>query len=166
MDISDQEFYSYADTSSASSITQALDELESYIESEGPYDGVMAFSQGSGIAATLMARKMAEDPMGQALSPLFRCAIFFSGIPAADPEALLRHEVAILKREVIEIPTTHIWGSNDDKIYGFDLNNVCKAGARGTFIWNGGHSIPGFKNKEALTGAVEVIRRTIHEASV
>lgn len=51
------EYFAYFDQDSASSITKALDDLESYIASaDKPFDAVMGFSQGAGLAAMYMIR--------------------------------------------------------------------------------------------------------------
>lgn len=156
---------------SVSSCTAALDDLEDYIAAEGPFDGVMAFSQGAGLAATLMVRKLLQEPMQQRLNPLFKCAIFFSGGLPGDPAALRKNQLRPLSfdidGEVIDVPTAHIWGSNDQQYptFGHVLSQLCKLEMRAVFIHQGGHEIPGSNSKDAVTATVQAIRRTIAKAT-
>ena len=165
------QFFQYADESSAQSCIKAIDDLEWYIQNDGPFDGVMAFSQGAGLAATLMVRKIKEDPISQRLSPLFKCAIFFCG---AVPEDLFGVAQGGSRRlmsfeddgQVIEIPSAHIWGRSD-QIYphfGPVLSGMCKKSARADFVHEGGHEVPGPKYPEAVKTAVRCIERTIKRA--
>ena len=51
------EYFAYFDQDSASSIIKALEDLDSYIASaDKPFDAVMGFSQGAGLAAMYMIR--------------------------------------------------------------------------------------------------------------
>lgn len=161
---------SYLDEKTASSCTAALDDLEDYIAAEGPFDAVMAFSQGAGLAAMLMVRKLQQEPMQQRLNPLFKCAIFFSGGFPGDPAALRKNELRPLSydtdEEVIHLPTAHIWGANDQQYptFGPVLSQLCKHETRMVFMHQGGHEIPGTSSKEAVTATVHAIRRTVAKA--
>jgi hypothetical protein len=46
------EFFAYADFNDLASCLTALNQLDAYIAAEGPFDGLIAFSQGATIAAT------------------------------------------------------------------------------------------------------------------
>lgn len=50
-----------------------MDDLEEYVKSEGPFDGVLAFSQGAALAAMLIARDTFPAP--------FAFAVFICGGP-------------------------------------------------------------------------------------
>lgn len=165
------EFFQYAEETSAESCLKAIDDLEDYVRSDGPFEGVMAFSQGAGLAATLMIRKYKKDPIGQRLSPLFKCAIFFCGAVPEDPCVVAQGNVRRLMRaeddgEVIEIPTAHIWGKNDQLYPNFGpvLSGLCKKSVRAHLLHEGGHEVPGPKYPDALKDAVRCIERTIKRA--
>ncbi|KAF2093097.1 hypothetical protein NA57DRAFT_81776 [Rhizodiscina lignyota] len=103
-------YWAYFDPSSASSILQAIEDLAAYIASEGPFDGVMAFSQGAALAAMLLARP--------SLAPVFTFAIFIcAGAPYCE-KSLRRGVPRFLSPEkdgaVINVPTAHIIGRKDD----------------------------------------------------
>jgi Serine hydrolase (FSH1) len=167
---SDASFFAYFDSTSAPSSLKAVNELDAYIAAEGPYDGVIAFSQPAALVTTLMIRKLKEDPEGHRADPLFKCAIFFSpAIMPVDYEALQVGEVRKLSftadGEIIDIPTAHIWGCNDQwAATGNELSRMCKARVRSVFIHDGGHEMPGPGSKVAVTHTVNVIQRAIDTA--
>ena len=146
------------------SCRKALDDLDAYITEEGPFDAVLAFSQGAALAATFIIRKFNQDPKQQHINSVFKCAIFISGGIPRDPAALLYDEMRSLDYptdgEVIPVPTAHIWGSND-LLSPSELSRLCKSQGRTTFIHGGGHEVPGSRSKDAVTGTVHAIRRTI-----
>jgi hypothetical protein len=150
---------------------QACDDIESYIATEGPFDGVIAFSEGAIVAAGLILYKVLVQPEQQRTAPLFRCAIFFSGGTPMDPASFLKGEIrpveATTYGEVINIPTAHIWGSNDTQgsDIGASLRAVCNAELRSTLIHQGGHEIPTPKDVDAFKKMVRYIRKTIDRAT-
>ena len=93
-----------------------------------------------------------------------------SGGPPGDHQALEQDEVKLLDQsadgEMIMIPTTNIWGSNDRLLPGLSpqLSKLCQADIRTDFIHEGGHEVPGSGSKDAVTAAVHAIRRTVDKA--
>ena len=130
----------------------------------------MAFSQGAGLAASLLVRKMQQDPVRQRLYPLFRCGVFFSGGVPEDPAGISRKERRLLSYkhdgEVIDIPTAHIWGENDQLYPSFGpvLSQLCKKDLRADFVHQGGHEVPGSKSSDAVANTIRAIKRTIERA--
>lgn len=127
----------------------------------------MAFSSGAALAATLLIRKMQQNPIDQHLKPIFKCAIFFcGGIPAVFQKDEYRlvdpNEDGILLR----IPTAHIWGSQDKEYpdYGPVLYNSCQEDLRERFIHHGGHVIPGSKDRIGVQNAVRLIKNVMQKA--
>lgn len=163
-------FYSYFDKQSLESARQALDDLDTYVSREGPFDGVMAFSEGARAAATLLVHKMQQNPKQARRYPIFKCAVFFSGGVPGDPSALLRDEVRIMDYatdgEVIGIPTAHVYGLNDgtEPRIGIALAGLCNAKLRSVYVHSGGHEIPASRDREALFGTVSCVQRTIDKA--
>lgn len=68
-----------------------------------------------------------------------------------------------LHRDLLRIPTAHVWGSADETAPtgGVDLAQLCDPSARLTLVHEGGHEIP---RKAHLTECVHVIRRTLYLA--
>ncbi|KAL4785498.1 serine hydrolase-domain-containing protein [Aspergillus varians] len=80
---SDDEYYAYYDPDSSTSFQTALMHLQSYLAVEGPFDGVLAFSQGvSLVSALLLDRSLTRVP--------FRCAVFICGRPPPIPTVYVR----------------------------------------------------------------------------
>ncbi|KAL4934788.1 hypothetical protein BDV06DRAFT_229449 [Aspergillus oleicola] len=148
-------------------LTQPIKDLEKFIATEGPYDGVIAFSQGITAAATLIIRNTQEG------KPIpFQCAIFFS--PRMGPLDLggssrTRRAVEIdpdTHRGVIKIPTALIWGSQDpNRVKTEEISPLFAPGCIETYIHSGGHEVPGTGSNEAVIRSVNVIRRAIDAGS-
>ncbi|MCJ1352681.1 MAG: hypothetical protein MMC33_002665 [Icmadophila ericetorum] len=165
----DDDFYAYLDETNVEGCLEALDDLETYIMKEGPFDGVMAFSAGAGFIASLMIRRRRQNPTREHLNPLFKCAIFFSGgVPGE--LSVDGSKIGLLSfdtdGELIEIPTAHIWGANDQlyPTFGPVLSKLCKKETRAVFIHDGGHELPASEDKQAVGKSLEVIGTTIERA--
>jgi hypothetical protein len=162
-----EEFLEYADQSSPESCIQALLALDSFIEEEGPFDAVMAFSQGAALASSLMIYRLRKDPERESASPTFRSAVFFSGGPPEDPSDITSGSRRVMNYqangEIIGIPTVHIWGKYDQlyPTFGPVLSKLCKASDREESIHDGGHEIPGPRDQVAVARTVQLIKRTI-----
>jgi len=176
----------------------ALRSLSHHISENGPYDGVIAFSQGACLAATLMLQHQSQDTdsefgLGDSDEPLFKCAIFLSGILPLDPDALAhgqRKQIGKINAaeaqycdsgsedsdsedqgdwvDAFRIPTAHIWGANDDYPLpqGDRLYKLCPAHLRVAVTHQEGHSIPGKRSEAALKKMVRAVRKTIERADM
>ena len=158
-------FFAYADWDDLASCRAALDQLGAYIAAEGPFDGLLAFSQGATIAATYLAHVQRSGKP----SP-FKCAVFFSAGGVFDVNLLAEGEVKLLTPdrvgEVIGIPTAHIWGLHDNTpIHPAAVEAVCVAEKRQVFSHEGGHEIPGVRSPADVKGSVRVMRRVISMAA-
>ena len=84
----------------------ALKFLLKIMEEQGPFEGIIGYSEGATVASTLLLleqRRFHE----KGIAPMFKYAIFFAGWPPMDP----RTHAMILSDEsdeMIEIPTCHI----------------------------------------------------------
>ncbi|KAJ2971515.1 hypothetical protein NUW58_g9396 [Xylaria curta] len=163
-----EEFLQYLEGDSVESAIKALQDLERLVDEEGPFDGVMAFSQAAAMAATFILRSQRKDPEKHGPRPVFRCAVFFCGGVPVDPSDLQDHgtirPLNVEKDgEVIHIPTAHIWG-HDDQLYptfGPVLSKLCCGEQRADFIHQGGHEIPGAKSPSSVVQAARAIKRAI-----
>ncbi|RDL33233.1 uncharacterized protein BP5553_08672 [Venustampulla echinocandica] len=68
----------------SSEILAAHEYIRTVIEEEGPFDGVMGFSQGSALAASMLLQHEIDHPKSP---PPFRFAIFFSCFLVVSPDA-------------------------------------------------------------------------------
>ncbi|KAL8638785.1 MAG: hypothetical protein Q9228_004094 [Teloschistes exilis] len=108
-------YYAYYVPEIRVTVREALDDLDAYIAEEGPFDGLLAFSQGACLAAMHLVRQSVEHPSA---TPSFRCAIFIACPNVYDLSAFVeRGEFRCLNPKTdghpIQIPTVHIWGEKD-----------------------------------------------------
>lgn len=165
------EYFDYFSPDSVESVKQALDDLSGFIESNGPYDGIIAFSQGGCLASTFLIQQTTLHPK----TPLpFKCAIFLSSINPTDPRALDSGDARFLDPRVdgdqmlAGLPTAHIWGRNDtlwancsETLYG-----LCDPRLRLLLLHDEGHTVPGVRAQEELLASVRVISRTVERAEM
>ncbi|KAJ5925180.1 hypothetical protein N7454_007819 [Penicillium verhagenii] len=153
--------FSYFDPDSVPASLKAVKDLEHFIEKEGPYDGVLGFSQGMMLACTLLMRNVQEKR-----TLPFKCAIFFSPRMAPlDFADLGRGKFTEINPEdvmnKIGIPTTLVWGSADQYAgKAIELQGLFLHDSLSTVVHDGGHEIPGYAFKDALAQTVKVVRRT------
>ncbi|KAH8432809.1 uncharacterized protein LDX57_010438 [Aspergillus melleus] len=166
----EDEFLMYVDDSLESRV-RALSDMKEYITDEGPFDALLAFSQGASCGASLLLHLEREyRKRGGPASP-FKCAVFFCGGPPEDPRDLelgvARIMDARVDGEVLDLPTGHVWGRNDDRYgYGPGLSALCCGDKREVFVHEGGHEIPGVRDPEGVLKAVQVVKRTLARAEV
>ena len=106
-------FLQYVNEGSETSYCKALTDLETHIAEDSSFDRVMAFSQGAGLAASLLSHQTQMDAHKAHLYPAFSCPIFFSGGVPKDPrakpgEGSTRPMWWEDDGEVVEIPTVHV----------------------------------------------------------
>lgn len=137
----------------------ACDFLQQYVEQHDgdPFDGVLGFSEGASVAASLIFRQSAE----KWTSP-FRFAIFICGFPPFQLDSngiMLADEVA----ERINIPTAHILGSKDLVSQASRaLYNLCHQPSASIFEHNGAHTIPW--NLATTQGIAKEIRSVVERS--
>lgn len=141
-----------------------MEDLGRYVAADGPFDGVIAFSQGTSLAAALVLEHQLRPACGNLL---FKCAIFLSGrMPYIDAG----HEPGIpdcvggtASEATMEIPTTHIFGCNDEVEpgQGLALSRICNPQNRYVFEHDGGHIVPGPRDKDALIDSANTIKRML-----
>jgi hypothetical protein len=154
--------FQYFEPNDVKSCQKVLADLQKFIAVEGPFDGVIAFSQGATVASTLIVQHARRNP---GAAPVFKCAIFFSGGQPCDPDLLDYGKLRLMNfeedGEVIFVPTASIWGRNDPLPWMGKIDRVCAADQRIVYIHDGVHEIPGPKMKDAVTDCVNVIRRVV-----
>ena len=87
------------------SMREALDAIYETMEREGPFDGILGYSEGATVAATLVLdeKRMWEE---DGRERMIKCAIFFCGWPPLrlDGQGLILSDDT---EQVVDIPTTH-----------------------------------------------------------
>lgn len=160
----EHDMFAYFDHNSPESVLKAVTDFDNFIRDDGPYDGVITFSQAATVVGTWMVHQAKQSKLSESG---FKCAVFLSAAtPAVNYEALLGgHLVEVNNTEVagiIDIPTAHVWGTEDQWAdVATRFSDICKSDVRSIFMHPGGHEVPGTSSKEALTRSVNVIRRAI-----
>ncbi|KAL8872489.1 MAG: hypothetical protein Q9174_001891 [Haloplaca sp. 1 TL-2023] len=140
--------------------SEACDYLEEEIgrHPDGPFDGVLGFSEGSSVAASLMLRRAAHGK-----APLFKFAIFFCAIlvlRSDDKGPILADEMPLR----INIPTLHITGARDPaRLSAMTLYNLCDRDSATLYDHGKGHTIPWGPPTEAITKHIRKITRLSSE---
>lgn len=157
-------FWAYFDNNDSASYLKALYQLNDYIEAEGPFDGVLAFSQGASLAAMHIVRKAVQEPLQP---PPFKFAVLISCSSVYDPKAWLENgEVHVMQAEevgtIINIPTAHIWGADDqfrDEAEG--VKNLSRTDVASFVMHSGGHEVPRAISKKDLADCTKAMRRAV-----
>ncbi|KAJ5287310.1 Serine hydrolase FSH [Penicillium angulare] len=157
-------------------VRDAVAALADYVDHEGPFDGMMGFSEGAIMAATLLVEDAKNSAMG------LKCGIFFSGGLPLDPELLrgecvrcvdpltdgvaIRVPTAIIVEEDLgrlscRSPLSGLWGQGD---ISRGLVDICEPSLREVVLHSIGHQIPSFKSPE-LNAILRAMERTIDRAT-
>ncbi|KLJ07413.1 hypothetical protein EMPG_17106 [Blastomyces silverae] len=168
---SKEETFAYYNPDSPETILKALDDLDRYIEDEGPFDGVLGFSQGAVLAASFGVRKYQQDPANQRINPILKCNILISAALPLSWQDLLRGEVHYVttkqsEEDPVNVPTVIIWGQEDPHLPNFDavILELRRSPNVVTCKHSGGHEVPSSTAMEALAETVKMIKRTIDMA--
>nr|XP_036581026.1 EF-hand calcium-binding domain protein [Colletotrichum truncatum]KAF6789199.1 EF-hand calcium-binding domain protein [Colletotrichum truncatum] len=177
----------FGDVTEVSQYQDLLEGLIDAVESLGPFDGIMGFSEGGIVGATLLLED-ARRPFAN-----FKCGIFFSAAPPLDPDALRDGIIGCLDptadaAALSHVPTAHIyshvkdttgsgianvqsplhglwveagWGT-PEQLHG-SLSRIC--GKSEVFVHDHGHRVPGSTDPQGLRGALRAIDRTIKSAT-
>lgn len=88
------------------STDNAMKYLVKIMEERGPFDGIIGYSEGATVAATLLLHEQRRLKT-KGIKPMFKYAIFFAGWPPLDPDS---HAMVLSdeSEEMIMIPTCHI----------------------------------------------------------
>ncbi|KAL8643786.1 MAG: hypothetical protein Q9226_008123 [Calogaya cf. arnoldii] len=161
---SDAKAYEYFDATSAASYASAVEQLHAYVTDEGPFDGLLAFSQGASLAAMyLVHQSLQQSDDGLPI----KVAILISSAAIYDPVAWLEQgQVRVLNcasdGQPIKIPTAHIWGAKDElRTESEALSDLTDEKLKALYVHTGGHEVPGLSTQGAVQGTVQAVRRAI-----
>eukprot|EP00698_Gefionella_okellyi_P004718 TRINITY_DN14313_c0_g1_i1.p1 TRINITY_DN14313_c0_g1~~TRINITY_DN14313_c0_g1_i1.p1 ORF type:complete len:244 (-),score=23.35 TRINITY_DN14313_c0_g1_i1:128-823(-) len=117
---------------------QSLPVLQSIIREQGPFDGVLGFSQGAAVTSVLCALQQLQP---EAFPSRFRFAVMFSGFCSPAEE----HQRLYEQCRGIDIPSLHVFGATDRQIsVSQQLADVfADTGGRKVVVWHQlGHVVP------------------------
>lgn len=140
---------------------QCLKDLHDDIEKVGGVDGIIGYSEGAMVAATMLVdqeRRFRQHGQPRRL----KMGIFFTGWPPMEPSGnrvLFADEV----EERIVVPSVHVIGSSDPFLPGaLGLCAVCDEDKALIFDHGKGHTIP--RDTQTVKELADAIRRTMVKA--
>ena len=129
------------DESTLQSIESAMLHLRETMNESGPFQGVIGYSEGAAMAATLLVEEL-EKAETTGVPSTLKCGIFMAGSPAFRPAVggcYLWDEVG----EVINVPTCHVIGVSDPYLHcALALHDTCESEKVIIFDHGWGHTIP------------------------
>ena len=127
--------------STIQSMENAMIQVRKTIVESGPFQGVIGYSEGAAMAATLLVEEL-QKAKKTGLPSTLKCGIFMAGAPAFRPEIggyCLWDDVG----EVINVPTCHVIGVADPYIHcALALHRTCDSEKAIIFDHGWGHTIP------------------------
>ncbi|CAD6587821.1 MAG: hypothetical protein ASARMPRED_003252 [Alectoria sarmentosa] len=153
------------DRCSASQLLRAHEYLDEIVEEDGPFEGILGFSQGAEVAASFL--------LYQSPNVTFSFAIFIGGTPPFDVSALAAGKDVIPVKmhgdthsARIEIPTAHIIGRSDAyREFSKVIVTLCNPRETKVYDHKGAHVVPrGQEAMEDLTAALDwVVNRAMYQ---
>ncbi|KAH9876636.1 hypothetical protein J1614_003768 [Plenodomus biglobosus] len=133
----------------------------------GPWVGLLGFSQGAKIAASLLLRQQL-DPSMAASFPAFEFGILIAGpspmislIPSSSDTTALRWSSTPL----LCVPTAHVHASHDSLFSSPNeyLYQSCSPHSRSLFVWDGDHHVP--TRTKDVAAVVEMVTELLSKSS-
>ncbi|KAF2008795.1 hypothetical protein BU24DRAFT_359747 [Aaosphaeria arxii CBS 175.79] len=138
--------------------TEALNYLRDIIDKEGPFDGVIGYSEGALIAGTMILKEKEMRERG-GYSNSIKLAMFFGGWPPLKPDLqgfMLSDETDL----TLPVASCHVIGSLDPYLDGsMALFNVCDSDRAFLFDHAKGHTIP--RDKDTVKELCDIVRDMI-----
>jgi hypothetical protein len=153
----------------------AFRELQTFVEYNGPFDGLIGFSEGASIGATLlieMERRLQQEHQENQRTQGFKLAVFFCGLSPVelrleDITKKIRLFDPAVDGIILNLPTAHFWSQEGEILPGLgkDLVGLCNAGLREELLHNLGHDVPGSRCDAHVRQTIHLIKRTIERAA-
>ncbi|QUC19145.1 uncharacterized protein UV8b_03386 [Ustilaginoidea virens] len=141
------------------SVQACLDRLIETLDADPDITGVLGYSEGATIAASLvLEEKRRFDEAGRRRH--LKSAVFFAGWPPVRiQDGLVRYLLADECQDVIDVPSCHVVGCNDPYIDGaMALFGMCDRDTAVLFDHGKGHTIPrDARTLQELVAAVEKV---------
>ncbi|KAK3375713.1 serine hydrolase FSH [Lasiosphaeria ovina] len=146
-------------------------ELAAFVHAHGPFEGVMGFSEGGGVAASLL---LADK--GGTLG--FKCAVLFCatvpldfGADGARPVGFFADDAAAAAAAAalegaVRLPSAHVYAASDAVSPGAGVKTMAffREEAREQVVHALGHDVPGARSDEGVRETVRAIARTIERS--
>ncbi|KAI4862563.1 serine hydrolase FSH [Hypoxylon rubiginosum] len=145
---------------------ELCDSMIELVESQGPFDGLMGFSEGGTVAAMMLVEDARHGSFGG-----LKCAVFFCAAPPFNPDlartGAIKYADPNTDGVLLTIPTAHIWsqtaGVDEIKVHQA-LSRLCDEKVREIFLHDLGHDVPGSKSENGLAGSLRAIEHVVDTA--
>jgi len=123
-------------------LDSAMEYIDEIVEEDGPFHGILGFSQGATMAFCYLHHRLRTRPFDPPFVP-FACAIFISASGTAKDHSTLVEYISSTGRS-ITIPTLHVYGKEDvDSEAAMSMYQHCKQAGDSEFLLHQhGHPIP------------------------
>ena len=149
------------DEDTLQSIENAMKHLRKTLTESGPFQGVIGYSEGAAMAATLLVEEL-ERAETTGVPSTLKCGIFMGGAPPFRPAVggwYLWDEVG----EVLKVPTCHVIGVADPYLHcALALHSICDSDKAIIFDHGWGHTIP--RDADIVQELGSTIREMIADA--
>ena len=142
------------DTVDLDSARRALDFVQETIDEEGPFDGVIGFSQGATLALALLLRHSTDHPLDPPYA-IFKFAIFFSCVGIREDQNHWDSKLGI--------PSLHVFDEADSiSAKSTIAKELCEPGSAKLVVHQRGHDIP--RDNVSVNAILAAIQHLQHRA--
>ena len=123
------------------SVRKTVEKVKMFMAEKGPFDGVIGFSEGGSLAATVLVEDQDNARKGLSHNSL-RCGIFFNAYPpfTSDGKKLMLSDEF---GQPIQAPTLHVLSGSDSFFYASRaLSQLCSQEQCTIYEHSEGHAIP------------------------
>lgn len=139
------------------SVKEALDFVLDIIVEDGPFDGIMGFSQGAALALALVLRYATEHPLDPAYA-LCKWVVLFSCV------GIDRKKNQLDDDSLLSIPSLHVYDAAD-RLLGTGGGKVaCEPGSAKSILHERGHAIP--RDNVTVNRILDAVQDLQHRAMV
>jgi hypothetical protein len=158
--------YAREPNSPGETLAQAFEHTLQAMRDQGPFDGVIGFSQGAALACSMLATMKGKKTGDGLEEPLFKCAVFICAAEPFDGRGMRplrdRDGADAGAGVLVDVPTGHILGRQDELVEQAEgLCSICEPTKAVVYDHELGHKVPfDWGRTEKMVGVVEeVIRR-------
>jgi hypothetical protein len=156
-------YYSWCSMSSDNKLVnyesakEALDFVQDIIMEDGPFDGIIGFSQGAALALALLLRYTIEHPLDPAYA-ICKWAILFSCV------GIDREKTQLGDDGQLSIPSLHVLDQSDSFLGASGSKVACEPGSAKWILHDRGHAIP--RDNVTVNRILDAVQDLQHMAMV
>ena len=140
------EYVRWAEDHDLDTALELYSRLEDFVRMEGPFQGIIGFSESAGVGASLLAHQEARLAAGLESPFAFSCGVFFCSATPVEVNAMQQGLLQSARGKAsIMSPTVHVWDPNDTVHpgFGYGLRTLCNDAASEQYVHELSHVVPG-----------------------